>query len=254
MALKMLSHENCPRWFLETKAEQVVPLLEHNDDLVKYLAIYAFYSNLRLARKHLAAIKKHKGYTVVSGNRFKTIVDRVEIYVERFDSVDMELTQNFKKNLALAKENARHDDDSWVNWAMEWVWDDFNPNPNSKSEDFDHKVHLCSRLLDDEYVGECWLHLTRTLQHHQKASWLQTHKAALAKHMTIVNPGANQPDQRSLARNVLFDLKADSPSLRNFKVDVQKLSILLKSKTSCLTSSPTFLKPQCEHSSKGKKK
>ena len=35
MAL-ILSHENCPRWFLETKAEQAVPLLEHNDDLVKH--------------------------------------------------------------------------------------------------------------------------------------------------------------------------------------------------------------------------
>ena len=110
--------------------------------------------------------------------------------------------------------------DSWVNWAMEWVWDDFNPNPNSKSEDFDHKVYDARACLMTS-MG-VWLHLTRTLQHHQKASWLQTHKAALAKHMTIVNLCANQPDQRSLVRNVLFDLKADSPSLRNFKVDVQR--------------------------------
>ena len=238
VALKVLSHENCPRSWLEESSDQVLPLLKDRDESVKYLAVYALYSNLRLASEHLQAIKdvrstrkKDSGW---SGDAFTRIVNRVEKYVRRYIAVKQELSENFDDYLTSAKPS-RVDDESyaWVQWAMEWVWDRFD------SDELDYRVHLCSRLLDDEYVGKCWLELTQTLNYHRKAPWLQNRSEALAEHMTIVEMCANQPAKRLLAGDVLIYLK-DTPSLRKFKIDVSK-AMNYPQITDVLPSSPTAL-------------
>ena len=170
MALDVLSHENCPRALMHKSVEQVVPLLQSEYNLVKYLAIYALYSNLLYANHYLKYIMKvdQEGREWPEENPFSPITDRVFRYALRFGSVFKELNKNFEKKLALAKQA---DDESWVEWAMEWVWDDFDLEDDS----LDFRVHLCRRLLDDEKVGNWWLQLTETLiNRHQNAPWLKT--------------------------------------------------------------------------------
>jgi hypothetical protein len=216
-ALKVLSLKNCPRQWLEECLHEVLPLLKDLKDakgwkekaLVKYMAIYAFYSNLRLASAHIKAIEK-----VVYNFHYDyyPIINRVTSYVQRFNEINKELEEKFAVNLSFAQ---RKGDVSWVEWAMTWVWNPFDEDV------LDYTVHFCWRLLDDAYVGKCWLELTNTLiDHHRKAlidrkaPWL----IKLGKHMFFVKMCANQVC-KELANVVLTILNAEK-TFRQLRIDI----------------------------------
>ena len=223
-ALYLLSLKNCPRKWLKASSDQVVPLLKDNDDLVKYMAIYALYSNLQLAKNHLKAIKNVDRSWL--GSKFTPIISRVESYVEKYNKVNEQLKLEFEKNLNLAKQGVG----SWVEWAMTWVWwvwydfetrDWYDWYDLERTETLDYRVQLCSRLLDDKYVWDCWFELTRTLYFHLQDPELQTdlktyletdsRNKALAEHMSIVKICAEKPAS-SLADKVLISLNVATRS------------------------------------------